>query len=68
MSRIVSQLSPGAVVSTSKNDVDYIATEYGIAKLRGQSLSQRTRALIGIAHPNFRDQLTFEAKKRNILV
>ena len=68
VSRIVSQLSPGAVVSTSKNDVDYIATEYGIAKLRGQSLSQRTRALIGIAHPNFRDQLTFEAKKRNILV
>lgn len=56
------------MVSTSKNDVDYIATEYGIAKLRGQSLSQRTRALIGIAHPNFRDQLTFEAKKRNILV
>ena len=68
MSRIASQRSPGAVVSTSKNDVDYIATEYGIAKLRGQSLSQRTRALIGIAHPNFRDELLFEARKMGLML
>lgn len=68
VSRIVPSLSPGAVVSTSKNDVDCVATEYGIAYLRGKSFSQRTRALIGIAHPKFRDMLAFEAKKRNILV
>ncbi|MCI9330785.1 MAG: 4-hydroxybutyrate--acetyl-CoA CoA transferase [Oscillibacter sp.] len=67
-SRITSTLTPGAVVSTSKNDVDYIVTEYGIAHLRGASLSQRTKALISIAHPKFREELTFQAKKRNIII
>ena len=43
-------------------------TEYGIAKLRGRTLSQRTKALIAIAHPKFRDMLTYEAKKENILI
>ena len=51
-----------------ENDVDMIVTEYGIAKLRGRTLKQRTRALIGIAHPNFRDELVFEAKKRQLLL
>ncbi len=67
-SRICSTLSEGAIVTTSKNDVDHIVTEYGIAKLRGKTLSQRTKALIGIAHPKFREELTFAAKKRNILI
>ena len=48
--------------------MDYIVTEYGIAHLRGRSLAERTRQLIAIAHPNFRDELTFEAKKRGILI
>ena len=68
VSRIASTLTPGAVVTTSKNDVDRIVTEYGIAELRGRTLSQRARALIAIAHPDHRDRLTFEAKKRNILI
>lgn len=68
VSRIMPTLTPGAQVSTSKNDVDCIVTEYGIARLRGRSLSQRTKALIGIAHPKFRDELTFLAKKQNILI
>lgn len=68
VSRIRSELSAGAVVTTSKNDVDYVVTEYGIAKLRGKTLSQRARALIGIAHPKFREELTAQAKARNILV
>ncbi|HVI39532.1 MAG TPA: acetyl-CoA hydrolase/transferase C-terminal domain-containing protein [Anaerovoracaceae bacterium] len=68
ISRITPTLSPGAIVTTSKNDVDYIVTEYGIAKLRGRTLSQRTKALILIAHPDFRDQLTFMARKSNIIV
>lgn len=68
MSRIVPTLTPGAQVSTSKNDVDYIVTEYGIAHLRGKTLGQRARALIAIAHPKFRDKLTFDAKKQNILI
>ncbi|MCL2368163.1 MAG: 4-hydroxybutyrate--acetyl-CoA CoA transferase [Oscillospiraceae bacterium] len=67
-SKINSTLTPGAVVSTPKNDVDMVVTEFGIAKLRGRSLGQRTKALIEIAHPDFRDQLTFEAKKRNIML
>lgn len=67
-SRIVSALSTGAQVTTSKNDVDSIVTEYGIARLRGQSLSKRTRELIRIAHPDFRDKLLFEAKQALILV
>ena len=68
ISKIKPILTPGAVVTTSKNDVDYIVTEYGIAHLRGRSLGERTRQLIAIAHPNFRDELTFEAKKRGILI
>ena len=66
--KIKSILTPGAVVTTSKNDVDYIVTEYGVAHLRGRSLGERARQLIAIAHPDFRDELTFEAKKRGIMI
>ena len=48
--------------------MDYVVTEYGIAHLRGQSLASRARQLIAIAHPDFRDELLFEAKKRGIMV
>ena len=68
ISRIKSMLTEGSIVTTSKNDVDNIVTEYGIARLRGKSLWQRTKELISIAHPKFRDELTFEAKKRNIII
>ncbi|MBO5520493.1 MAG: hypothetical protein J5973_02325 [Eubacterium sp.] len=66
--RIKPTLTEGAIVTTSKNDVDHIVTEYGIAKLRGKTLSQRVKAMIAMAHPDFRDELTFEAKKRNIII
>lgn len=68
ISKIKNILTPGAIVTTSKNDVDYIVTEYGIAHLRGRSLAERAKQLIAIAHPNFRDELTFEARKRGIMV
>ena len=68
ISRIKSILTPGAVCTTSKNDVDYIVTEFGVAHLRGEPLSSRARQLIAIAHPDFRDELRFEAKKRGILL
>ena len=68
ISKIKPILAPGAVVTTSKNDVDYIVTEYGVAHLRGRSLGERARQLIAIAHPDFRDELTFEAKKRGIMI
>lgn len=68
VSRIMPTLRPGSQISTSKNDLDHIVTEYGIAKLREKKLSQWTKALIGIAHPKFRDMLMFEAKKVNIII
>ena len=68
INKIKPVLTPGAIVTTSKNDVDYIVTEYGLAHLRGESLGSRARQLIAIAHPDFRDELTFEAKKRGMLI
>ncbi len=60
-SKIVSTLTPGAIVSLSRNDVDYVVTEYGIVSLRGTSVRERVKRLISIAHPNFREKLQFEA-------
>lgn len=68
ISKIVPTLKPGTPVSTSKNDIDYVVTEYGIARLRGKTIRERTKALIAIAHPKFRDELTFEAKKMGYLL
>ena len=68
ISKIKPSLTPGAVVTTSKNDVDYIVTEYGLAHLRGETLSSRVKQLIAIAHPDFRDELMFDAKKRGIIL
>jgi acyl-CoA hydrolase len=68
ISKIRSSLTPGAVVTTSKNDVDYIVTEYGVAHLRGESLASRAKQLIAIAHPDFRDELLFDAKKRGFML
>ena len=67
ISRIKMQLTPGSVVTTSKNDVDNIVTEYGIARMYGKSLSERAKSLIDIAHPAFREELLFDAKKNGIL-
>ncbi|MDR3368057.1 acetyl-CoA hydrolase/transferase C-terminal domain-containing protein [Rhodoferax sp.] len=62
ISRIVPVLSPGTHVSTSKNDVNYVVTEFGVAQLHGKSAKQRARELIGIAHPDFRAELIEQAK------
>ncbi len=64
VSRITPILDEGGAVTTSRNDVQYIVTEYGIANLKGKSLKERGRALIGIAHPTFRPQLIEEWEKR----
>ena len=63
VSRIVARLRPGAAVTTFKNVVDRVVTEYGVAELRGSSIRERTRRLIGIAHPRFRDELEREARE-----
>jgi acyl-CoA hydrolase len=67
ISRIRPQLTIGSAVTTSKNDVDHIVTEYGVASLRGKSIAERTKALLAIAHPKFREELEFEAKKFGLL-
>lgn len=64
VSKIVPLLDEGAAVTTSRNDVDYVVTEYGIAQLKGKTLKDRARALINIAHPNFRPSLIEEFEKR----
>ena len=61
-------LTPGAVVTPGKHGVEYIVTACGVAHLRGRSLGERARQLIAIAHPDFRDELTFEAKKRGMMI
>ncbi|MGS0745075.1 acetyl-CoA hydrolase/transferase family protein [Syntrophomonas erecta subsp. sporosyntropha] len=66
ISRIVPRLEPGTVVTTSRVDVDYIVTEYGVASLKGRSIRERVKELINIAHPNFRDYLRSEADKNMI--
>jgi acyl-CoA hydrolase len=55
------------MVTTLKNTVDHIVTEFGVAEMRGKSISERTRALISIAHPQFRERLTREARDLDYL-
>ncbi|MGQ9466236.1 MAG: acetyl-CoA hydrolase/transferase family protein [Anaerolineae bacterium] len=67
VSRIVPTLKPGAGVVTTRYHVHYVVTEYGVADLYGKTIRQRAQALIRIAHPNFRDELTRAAKELNYL-
>ncbi|MDD4754105.1 MAG: acetyl-CoA hydrolase/transferase C-terminal domain-containing protein, partial [Desulfitobacteriaceae bacterium] len=67
ISKIVPTLTPGAHVTTSKNDVDMVVTEFGVAKLKGKTASERARELIAIAHPDFRGELTQAAQKMFLL-
>ena len=67
VSRITPELRPGAGVVTSRGDVHYVVTEFGVAYLHGRTLRQRTEALIQIAHPDFREELTSEACRLGLL-
>jgi acyl-CoA hydrolase len=67
-SKIVAQLKPGAAVTLSRNDVDFVVTEYGVAALRGTNIHERVERLIAIAHPKFRDELWAEAKALGIII
>lgn len=67
VTKIVSTLQVGAGVVTTRADVHYIVTEHGVANLNGKNLRQRAEALISIAHPDFRQGLEEEAKKRKLL-
>ena len=67
VSRIVPHLSEGAGVATTRGDVNFIVTEYGIAELKGKSIYQRVIELVQIAHPKFRKELIEVAKKRHYI-
>jgi 4-hydroxybutyrate CoA-transferase len=67
LSRLVDTLIPGSGVVTTRADVHYVVTEYGIANLYGRSLRERARDLIDIAHPDFREDLEHAASERNLL-
>ncbi len=66
-SRIVSTLTPGNIVTTPRTDMMYVVTEYGMVNLKGKAVAERAQALIGIAHPDFREQLSREAREKNLL-
>lgn len=66
-SRIVATLQPGAGVITTRGDVHYVVTEYGVAYLHGKTLRERAMSLISIAHPDFRAELLHAAKRRRIV-
>ena len=67
VSRIVPMLYEGAGVVTTRNDVHYVVTEYGVARLHGKTVRQRAKALINIAHPRFRHELAHAAKELEYL-
>jgi itaconate CoA-transferase len=67
VSRIVPTLTPGAAVTTPRQDIHYLVTEHGVALLKGKSVPERAQAIIGLAHPKFRDWLTEEARRLRYL-
>jgi acyl-CoA hydrolase len=67
VSRIVPQLAEGDAVTNTKNTVDKVVTEFGVAELRAKTISERVRALVAIAHPDHRDHLLSEARRLGYL-
>ncbi|MEO8391916.1 MAG: acetyl-CoA hydrolase/transferase C-terminal domain-containing protein [Chloroflexota bacterium] len=67
VNRIVPALKPGAGVTTTRNDVQYVVTEHGVADLYGRTIAQRAQALINIAHPEFREQLLAFAREQHYI-
>ena len=66
-SKIVCQLKAGAAVSLSRNDIDFLATEYGVVSLRGTNIKERVEKIISVAHPKFREELIADAKKVGLI-
>lgn len=66
-SRIVLNLTPGNIVTTPRSDVMYVVTEYGMVNLKAKSVMDRAKALIGLAHPDFRDELGRQARKAGLI-
>lgn len=65
-SRIRPTLAPGSIVTDTRANIHYLCTEYGCVNLKGLTAWERAEAIIGLAHPDFRDQLIRDAEKMNI--
>ena len=68
ISKIKPILTPGSFVTTPRNEVDFLVTENGIVRLKGQTASQRAKMIISLAAPQFREELEYEAKKMNLII
>lgn len=68
ISKIKPVLTPGSIVTTPRNEVDFLVTENGIVRLKGQTASERAKMIISLAAPQFREELEFEAKKMNLII
>jgi acyl-CoA hydrolase len=66
-SRIVLNLTPRNIVTTPRSDVMYVVTEYGVVNLKGKSVAERARALISLAHPDFREDLDRQAHENRLI-
>jgi acyl-CoA hydrolase len=66
-SRIVLDLTPGNIVTTPRSDVMYVVTEYGMVNLKGRSVAERARAMISLAHPDFREELERQAYENRLI-
>jgi acyl-CoA hydrolase/enoyl-CoA hydratase/carnithine racemase len=66
-SRVVLDLTPGNIVTTPRSDVMYLVTEYGMVNLKGKSVAERARAIISLAHPDFRDSLEEQARQHRLI-
>jgi len=67
ISKVVPNITPGGIITTARSCADYVITEFGVAKIKGQSVRKRVKNLIGVAHPDFRDELQSEARRRNLI-
>ena len=68
VSKISLTLPAGSAVTTLRSDIQYFVTEYGVAELENEPLDERAKRLIAVAHPDFRDELTFQAKKAGLIL
>jgi acyl-CoA hydrolase len=66
-SRIVLNLTPGNIVTTTRSDMMYVVTEYGKVNLKGKSVPERAKALLGLAHPDFREELERQAHEHRLI-
>jgi len=66
-SRITLELTPGNVVTAPRSDMMYVVTEYGLVNLKGKSVAERAKALISVAHPDFREKLERDAYEHRLI-